>query len=506
MSEDSLEEDKAESCLSKITVEPVIFCYAFGIILHVPVIQQYIHKRISEEKGIIYNTTASLSNCDLTQVSRNVETSKLQKAVQSESSFMQLGMVFSASAPSLFVALFLGAWSDRAGRRRVMGLPIFGSAVESAIILWVISFNLPIHMLLLAGFINGICGFFPTMVLSVFSYIADITDQSQRAFRLGILEATAFISGMLSRDLTQVSRNVETSKLQKAVQSESSFMQLGMVFSASAPSLFVALFLGAWSDRAGRRRVMGLPIFGSAVESAIILWVISFNLPIHMLLLAGFINGICGFFPTMVLSVFSYIADITDQSQRAFRLGILEATAFISGMLSHLSSGWLINKTGYKAPYMMILSLHTFALFYVLLKLPESRAKHLMENSTVKVFSLQHMRVIICIFTDPRSGQRWKMCLLMLTSGLMIVSSIGFGSVIVLYAIDRPLCCNSVLIGYYLATSFFVQAVGAVLGLRFLRLLLSEDAVMQAGMISIICSLIMMAFVETKTQFFMGKY
>ncbi|XP_067046422.1 proton-coupled folate transporter-like [Acropora muricata] len=367
MSEDSLEEDKAESCLSKITVEPVIFCYAFGIILHVPVIQQYIHKRISEEKGIIYNTTASLSNCDL----------------------------------------------------------------------------------------------------------------------------------------TQVSRNVETSKLQKAVQSESSFMQLGMVFSASAPSLFVALFLGAWSDRAGRRRVMGLPIFGSAVESAIILWVISFNLPIHMLLLAGFINGICGFFPTMVLSLFSYIADITDQSQRAFRLGILEATAFISGMLSHLSSGWLINKTGYKAPYMMILCLHTFALFYVLLKLPESRAKHLMENSNVKVFSLQHMRVIICIFTDPRSGQRWKMCLLMLTSGLMIVSSIGFGSVIVLYAIDRPLCCNSILIGYYLATSFFVQAVGAVLGLRFLRLVLSEDAVMQAGMISIICSLIMMAFVETKTQFFM---
>ena len=370
MPEDSLAEDKAESCLNKITVEPVIFCYAFGIILHVPVIQQYIHKRISEEKGIIYNTTASLSNCDL----------------------------------------------------------------------------------------------------------------------------------------TQLSRNVETSKLQKAVQSESSFMQLGMVFSASTPSLFVALFLGAWSDRAGRRRVMGLPIFGSAVESAIILWVISFNLPIHMILLAGFINGICGFFPTMVLSVFSYIADITDQSQRAFRLGILEATAFISGMLSHLSSGWLINKTGYKAPYMMILSLHTFALFYVLFKLPESRAKHLMENSNVKVFSLQHMRVIICIFTNPRSGQRWKMCLLMLTSGLMIVSSIGFGSVIVLYAIDRPLCCNSVLIGYYLATSFFVQAVGAVLGLRFLRLVLSEHAVMQAGMISIICSLIMMAFVETKTQFFIGKY
>lgn len=366
----SLEENKAECCLNKITVEPVIFCYAFGIILHVPVIQQYIHRRIAEEKGIIYNTTASLSNCD--------------------------------------------------------SIPIL--------------------------------------------------------------------------------RNAETLKLQKEVQSEASFMQLGIVFSASAPSLLVALFLGAWSDRAGRRRVMGLPIFGSAIESAIILWVIYFNLPIQTLLLAGFINGVCGFFPTMVLSVFSYMADITEESQRAFRLGILEATAFISGMLSHLSSGWLINKTGYKAPYMIILSLHTFALFYVVLKLPESRARHLMENSNVKVFSLQHIRVIIYIFTNPRSGERWRMCILMLTSGLMIVSSIGFGSVIVLYAIDRPLCCNSVLIGYYLATSFFVQAVGAVLGLKFLRMILSEHSLMQLGMISVTCSLVMMAFVRSKTSFFVVPF
>ena len=362
--------EKIEACANKITVEPVIFCYACAIILHVPVIQQYIHKRITEQKGTVFNTTASLSNCDLDPV-----------------------------------------------------VP-----------------------------------------------------------------------------------NMETPRLQKDVQSETSFMQLGLVFSASAPSLFAALFLGAWSDRVGRRKVMGLSIFGSAVESAIILWVVYFNLPVPMLLLAGFINGICGFFPTMVVAVFSYVADITEESERAFRLGILEATAFISGMFSHLSSGWLINKTGYKAPYFLILSLHTFALFYVVFKLPESRAKHLMESSNIKVFSLHHIRVIIFIFTNPRSGERWRMSLLMIISGLMIVSSIGFGSVIVLYAIDRPLCCNSILIGYYLAVSFFLQAVGAVLGLRFLRTVLSEHMLMQFGMVSIICSLVMMAFVPNKTWFFAGEF
>ena len=359
-----------DSCFEKITVEPVIFFYAFGIILHVPIIQQYIHRRISESKGLTFNTSTSVSHCE----------------------------------------------------------------------------RLP------------------------------------------------------------TTSNMETVRLQKEVQSESSYMQMGLVFSASAPSLFVALILGAWSDSAGRRKVMGLPIFGSAIQSSIILLVIYLNLPIQMLLLAGFIDGLCGFFPTMILSVFSYIADITDESQRAFRLGVLEAIAFISGMLSHLSSGWWIHKAGYKAPYWLILSLHTFALFYVVFILPESRPKHLMEQSNFKVCSLHYIRVVISVFTKPRSEGRWRMCVLMTTSGLMIVTSVGFGSVIVLYSLDRPLCCNSILIGYYLATSFFLQAVGAILGLGFLRMILSEHTLMQVGILSIILSLVTMAFVSSKRMLFTGNY
>ena len=75
------EKSSEEHCIHKITVEPVIFCYAFGIILHVPVIQQYIHRRIAEEKGIIYNTTASLSNCDSMRATRNGETLKIDRNI-----------------------------------------------------------------------------------------------------------------------------------------------------------------------------------------------------------------------------------------------------------------------------------------------------------------------------------------------------------------------------------------------------------------------------------------
>jgi len=38
-----------------LTLEPVLFLYAFGLFMNVPVSQQYIYSRISEAKGFPYH-------------------------------------------------------------------------------------------------------------------------------------------------------------------------------------------------------------------------------------------------------------------------------------------------------------------------------------------------------------------------------------------------------------------------------------------------------------------
>ena len=45
------------------TVEPVLFLYAYGLLMHVPVIQQYIYHRISEQEGFPYKLSQNQS-CD----------------------------------------------------------------------------------------------------------------------------------------------------------------------------------------------------------------------------------------------------------------------------------------------------------------------------------------------------------------------------------------------------------------------------------------------------------
>lgn len=289
------------------------------------------------------------------------------------------------------------------------------------------------------------------------------------------------------------------------VQAEASIVHLGIVLSASVPSIFMALLLGAWSDKVGRKIIMILPIIGGLVDTIFILITMYTNLPVYLLFVGSFVNGFCGFFTTMILAVFSYVADITEESRRALRLGILEAIAFISGMISHLTSGWWIKHLGFKSPYWLILTLHSCNLLYVIFVLPETVKQP--EKKTIKdLFNKGHIRRIIQLFSNAKLDRKWQLIGLMLASAFMMISSIGFGSVIVLYALDVPFCCSPIMIGYFLAESMFVQAIGAMLGFFILRKCISEMTLTQLGFFSIVTSLVMMAFIKTKWMMFVGKY
>ena len=90
-----------------------------------------------------------------------------------------------ASIPSIFTALFIGAWTDTVGRRPALALPAIGSTLEALVVILTMYFEWPIYVLFVGSAISGMCGFFTTMVLAVMSYIADTTDESDRSFRLG---------------------------------------------------------------------------------------------------------------------------------------------------------------------------------------------------------------------------------------------------------------------------------------------------------------------------------
>lgn len=107
--------------------------------------------------------------------------------MQTEASYVQLGIVMFSALPSIIITLFIGGWTDKVGRRPALIAPTLGSALEAVVVLFVMYFKLPIYCLFIGGFLHGICGYYTTIILACMAYVADTTDESKIALRLGKL-------------------------------------------------------------------------------------------------------------------------------------------------------------------------------------------------------------------------------------------------------------------------------------------------------------------------------
>lgn len=107
--------------------------------------------------------------------------------MQTEASYVQLGIVMFSALPSIIITLFVGGWTDKVGRRPALIAPTLGSALEAVVVLFVMYFKLPIYCLFIGGFLHGICGYYTTIILACMAYVADTTEESKIALRLGKL-------------------------------------------------------------------------------------------------------------------------------------------------------------------------------------------------------------------------------------------------------------------------------------------------------------------------------
>ena len=106
--------------------------------------------------------------------------------MQAKSAHFQIGQMLCNTIPSLVVCFYLGAWSDNVGRKPVIILGTLGSFIETIVVLLTITFDLPILVVYIGSFLNGMGGYYTGLTFAVMAYIADTTPPEKRALRLGI--------------------------------------------------------------------------------------------------------------------------------------------------------------------------------------------------------------------------------------------------------------------------------------------------------------------------------
>ena len=240
-----------------------------------------------------------------------------------------------------------------------------------------------------------------------------------------------------------------TFKEEQHVQATSSSWLLYYDIIGIIPSFLTIMFLGAYSDKRGRRLLLILSSLGEFCTQLSVYLTILFHLPLAMTYIGQVIQAFMGGPSAMLMAVFAYVSDITTHEERTFRIVVLEICLGVGAVTSELALGPAIQKFGYMWPLVPCMLFQVINMLYVTLFVPET----IVPDVNSKVFSLDYVKgTFLVYFRDNGTARRWKLQLCIIILVLIGMVELGTSDVMTLFLIDAPLCWKPASIGYFVVT------------------------------------------------------
>jgi DHA1 family tetracycline resistance protein-like MFS transporter len=158
-----------------------------------------------------------------------------------------------------------------------------------------------------------------------------------------------------------------------------------------------APIIGRLSDRYGRKPLLLLSVAGSAASFL----VMGVSQSLTALFAARLLGGLFGGNITVVQA---YIADISDEADRAKRFGLIGA-AFGLGFIFGPPAGGLLSASGYAVPALAAAGLEALTLVLIAAVLPESLTSERKAELRVSPRSRFSMKLLWEAVSDPRIGK-----------------------------------------------------------------------------------------------------
>ncbi|XP_045130613.1 proton-coupled folate transporter-like isoform X2 [Portunus trituberculatus] len=183
--------------------------------------------------------------------------------------------------------------------------------------------------------------------------------------------------------------------------------------------LFFILFMGAWSDKYGRKVPLYTATLGHfcwALGYLINSWVTHW--PVEYLLVAALMDSLGGGTVSFLTAANAYISDVTSEESRTTRVGLANSIWFLGGPIGTLLGTYIYMYGGYQILFGTSVMLHCISLTYLFF-LPESHgpfAKNKMSKACIeKSEEEQPVRLSFKkpseIEDDPTRISIWKMFL-----------------------------------------------------------------------------------------------
>jgi len=158
-----------------------------------------------------------------------------------------------------------------------------------------------------------------------------------------------------------------------AVQTKVTELNMAVSMLTAIPGIVLALFIGPWSDKNGRKPIMLIPLIGLSISTLIwILNVYYFEWPAKYLLatcLYSFFGGIT----CLLIGMYSYLADITSLRSRTTRIGLLDIFLFAGIPSGSFLSAYIYEHFGYYGVFFTALAIQIICILYITIKIKDTR-------------------------------------------------------------------------------------------------------------------------------------
>lgn len=305
---------------------------------------------------------------------------------------------------------------------------------------------------------------------------------------------------------TEASENVtgcgENENVPPQVQALASRWSILLIATDLLPSLVTTVILGAYSDKAGRKKAMIPPVVGLTIRGLFSLLVVTFRLPLALLVIGTTIDGCLGGTFTMMMASLAYIADVTTVKQRPLRILAVEIFSGLGQTAANIGAGYLLKALGFTYPYIVILAIDIFTLLYVIIFIEETVPK----DPNTKLFACSNIRKglgVVCKKTTD--NRRWKIISSFVIFFLVSVLDFGVIEIITFYVLNPPLCWNSVLIGYFNSYTYVIQTIGSLVFLKLFFRCLGEYGLVVLSCLSGVGYYILLAESTTTLMVFLGE-
>ncbi|CAH2107664.1 unnamed protein product [Euphydryas editha] len=262
------------------------------------------------------------------------------------------------------------------------------------------------------------------------------------------------------------------------------------LIAASIPCI-MALFVGSWSDRTGRRKIFIItPLVGQFLIgiNGLINTYFFHQLPLEAVVYPeAVLEGLCGSWCIILLTLYSYISDITTNENRTFRMGLIHFSLTVGFPLGTGVSGILLKSVSYYGCYAIVICMHTINLIYniFILQDPKRSPEQIMHDgkgtlqSIRMFFDFKNVKETFkLVFKKGENNRRAKICLMFIVSSTIFGPM--YGEISIMYISTRyRFNWDELKFSIFQSSNAIVHTIGTIFSITvFSKLLKWQDSVL----------------------------